>query len=249
VTPRQRAVAARAASVLLRHPDPDVLAALPTVRAAAAGLPGDVARRLVTVADHLATGDPGALTAAYAQTFDFRRRCTLYLTYYTHGDTRARGQALAEVAAVYREAGYALDGELPDFLPAVLELAALAGQPGWRVLHAYRVGVDLLEAALERDGSVYAHAVAAVRRLLPPQRAADAEAVRRLAAAGPPAELVGLEPYHGAGPLRPPGTPRPDHAAGPIPLPGDPLPDTAAAGPVGWPGAPDPVPEPRGGRR
>src|SRR5690606_40381732 len=79
VTPRQRAVAARAASVLLRHPDSDVLAALPTVCAAVAGLPGDVARRLGTVADHLAAGDPAALAAAYAQTFDFRRRCTLYL--------------------------------------------------------------------------------------------------------------------------------------------------------------------------
>ncbi|HLV57616.1 MAG TPA: nitrate reductase molybdenum cofactor assembly chaperone [Natronosporangium sp.] len=233
MTPRQRAVAARAASVLLRHPDSDVLAALPTVCAAVAGLPGDVARRLGTVADHLAAGDPAALAAAYAQTFDFRRRCTLYLTYYTHGDTRARGQALAEVAAEYREAGYALDRELPDFLPAVLELAAVAGQPGWRVLHAYRLGVDLLEAALEREGSVYAHAVAAVRRLLPPQRAADAEAVRRLAAAGPPAELVGLEAYHAAGPLRPPGGLQPDIAAGPVPRPGGPY----------------PAPAPRGGRR
>ena len=209
MTPGQRAVAARAASVLLRHPDRDLLAALPTVRAALAELPTGTAGPLATVADHLATvadhlaavadhlaaGDPGTLAAGYVATFDFRRRCTLYLTYYTHGDTRARGQALAEVAAVYRTAGYTLDGELPDYLPAVLELAAAAGSPGWQILHAHRVGLDLLAAALERDGSGYTHAMAAVRALLPPARPGDAAAARRLAATGPPAELVGLDPF------------------------------------------------------
>jgi nitrate reductase molybdenum cofactor assembly chaperone NarJ/NarW len=192
----QRAVAARAASLLLRYPDPVVLAALPTVRAALPGLPGSVARPLATVAEHLAGGDPRELAAAYVDTFDFRRRCCLYLTYYTHGDTRARGQALADVAAVYRIAGFTLDGgELPDHLPAVLELAATAGEPGWRLLHAHRVGLDLLDAALERDSSVYRHAVEAVRALLPPPRPGDDDAARRLAATGPPAEMVGLDPF------------------------------------------------------
>lgn len=191
----QRAVAARAASLLLRYPDQEVLGALPAVRAALPGLPGSVARPLATVAEHLA-GDPRELAAAYVETFDFRRRCCLYLTYYTHGDTRARGQALADVAAVYRIAGFTLDGgELPDHLPAALELAAVAGEPGWRLLHAHRVGLDLLDAALERDGSVYRHAITAVRDLLPAPQPGDDDAARRLAATGPPAELVGLDPF------------------------------------------------------
>lgn len=201
MTPEQRAVAARAAAVLLRYPEPDgeVPALLPTIRAAAADLPADVARPLTTVADHLADGDPRQLAATYVETFDFRRRCCLYLTYYTHGDTRARGQALAEVAATYREAGFAVaDGELPDYLPAVLELAAAAGAPGWRVLHTHRVGLDLLTAALDRDRSVYRHAVAAARALLPPPEPGDEAAVARLAAEGPPAELVGLDPFPAA---------------------------------------------------
>jgi nitrate reductase delta subunit len=192
----QRAVAARAASVLLRHPDPEILAALPTVRAALAELPGDVAGPLAVVAGQLAGDHPGQLAAAYVETFDFRRRCTLHLTYYTHGDTRVRGQALAGVAEVFRVAGYAVDGgELPDYLPAVLELAAVAGEPGWRVLRAHRVGLDLLAAALERDGSVYARAVHAVRALLPPAGPADIAAARKLAATGPPTERVGLDPF------------------------------------------------------
>lgn len=199
MTPEQRAVTARAASVLLRYPDADLLAAVPTVRAALAELPGAVARPLATVAAHLTGGDPRELAATYVETFDFRRRCCLYLSYYTHGDTRARGPALVAFAAAYRSAGLAIeDGELPDHLPAVLELAAAAGEPGWRLLRDHRVGIDLLAAALERDRSVYHHAVAAVGALLPPARPGDRAAAGRLAAAGPPAELVGLEPFTGS---------------------------------------------------
>lgn len=167
----QQAVAARAASLLLRYPDADVLAALPTVQAAVAELPDAVAQPLATVAAHLAGGEPRALAATYVDTFDFRRRSCLYLSYYTHGDTRARGQALVTFASAYLSAGLAVDGgELPDYLPAVLDLAAAAGAPGWRLLHDHRVGLDLLAAALEREGSVYRHAIAAVRELLPPAR-------------------------------------------------------------------------------
>jgi nitrate reductase delta subunit len=196
VNQTQRAVAARAASLLLRHPDRELLAVLPTLRAALAELPPAVAGPLALVAGHRAAADPGELAASYVETFDFRRRCTLYLTYYTHGDTRARGQALADLSAGYRSAGFEVDGgELPDYLPALLDLAAAAGVPGWRALHAHRVGLDLLVAALERDGSVYRHALTAVRELLPPPGPGDHEAARSLAATGPPAELVGLEPF------------------------------------------------------
>lgn len=194
-----RAVAARAASLLLRYPDAEVFAALPTIQAALGELPGAwhrVTAPLRALADHLQQAEPRQLAAAYVETFDFRRRCTLYLTYYTHGDTRSRGQALVQAAAAYRAAGFGCDdGELPDHLPAVLELAAAAGEPGWRLLHALRVGLDLLAASLERDRSVYAPAVAVVRELLPPPGPADAAAAQQLAERGPPTELVGLEPF------------------------------------------------------
>jgi nitrate reductase delta subunit len=196
VKPDQQAVAARAASVLLRYPDPEVLATVPVVRAALAELPGEVAQPLAIVADHLAGGQPRELAATYVETFDFRRRCCLYLSYYTHGDTRNRGQALVEFASAYRSAGLALEGgELPDYLPAVLELAAAAGPPGWRLLDAHRVGLDLLSAALERDRSIYRHLLVGLQALLPPPRPGDRAAAARLAATGPPAETVGLEPF------------------------------------------------------
>jgi nitrate reductase delta subunit len=187
------AVAARAASLLLRYPDAEVLAVLPTVSTALDGLPAGVADPLRRLATHRATTEAGALAAEYVELFDFRRRCCLHLTYYTAGDTRRRGEALVEFAYAYRAAGFRVaDGELPDYLPAVLDLAAVA-DAGWRLLREHRVGLELLNAALQR--SVYRYAVEAVRALLPAPRPAELAATLRVARTGPPQETVGLEPY------------------------------------------------------
>ncbi|MDG6110118.1 nitrate reductase molybdenum cofactor assembly chaperone [Dactylosporangium aurantiacum] len=187
-----RPVAARAASLLLRYPDPDTLEVLPTLLRALDALPPAVAARLRPVAEHRAGTDPGRLADEYVQLFDFRRRCCLYLTYYTAGDTRRRGEALVLFTAGYQAAGVEVVGELPDFLPAVLDLAAVHDD-GWRLLRENRIGLDLLAGAL--DGTVYGHAVEAVRVMLPPPQPGDIAAAVRLAQTGPPVEQVGLEPF------------------------------------------------------
>jgi nitrate reductase delta subunit len=188
-------IAARAASLLLRYPDPEVLAALPTITAAVAGLPDAVAGPLLRVADHRRTTPAAELASSYVELFDFQRRCCLHLTYYTAGDTRRRGEALAGFADAYRAAGLeVVGGELPDYLPAVLDLAAV-DRAGWRLLQEHRVGLDLLAEALADRQSVYELVVRAVLHLLPAAGPADWQAASRLAQAGPPAELVGLEPY------------------------------------------------------
>ena len=193
--PAWRPVAARAASLLLRYPDREVLSALPTLVAALDGVPAEVAEPLRAVADHRRAGDPATLAAAYVELFDFRRRCCLHLTYYTAGDTRKRGEALVLFAGAYRSAGLQIiDGELPDYLPAVLDLAALDDQ-GWRLLRENRVGIDLLAKALDKEKSVYRHAVEAIRAMLPPPQPGDIAAAIRLAQTGPPVEQVGLEPF------------------------------------------------------
>ena len=189
-----RPVAARAASLLLRYPDAAVLDAVPIIIDALDGLPPSVAGPLRRVADHRASTDPGRLAADYVELFDFRRRCCLHLTYYTCGDTRRRGEALVLFAAGYKAAGLELvDGELPDHLPAVLDLAAASADHGWRLLRENRIGLDLLSGAL--DGSVYRHAIEAVRAMLPPAQPGDIAAAVRLARTGPPVEQVGLEPF------------------------------------------------------
>jgi nitrate reductase delta subunit len=127
--------------------------------------------------------------------FDFRRRCCLHLTYYTAGDTRRRGEALVAFAEAYRSAGLKVaEDELPDFLPAVLDLAA-RHEAGWRLLRENRIGLDLLRQALTAHRSIYQHAVRAGLYALPPARPADLAAAARLARTGPPQEQVGLEPY------------------------------------------------------
>lgn len=195
MNPTQRVVAARAASLLLRYPDTEVLATLPTLRAALNELPATVAAPLRQVALHRSGIDATSLASEYVQLFDFRRRCCLHLTYYTCGDTRKRGEALVRFAAVYRAAGLEVTGgELPDYLPAVLDLATVDAS-GWRLLRDHRIGLDLLAQALAAERSVYQLAAEAIRVLLPPPGPSELAAAAGLARDGPPQEEVGLEPY------------------------------------------------------
>ena len=81
---------------------------------------------------------PTEVAQHYVETFDLRRRCALYLTYYRHGDTRRRGMAMIIFKTAYRDAGFVpCDDELPDYLPMVLEYAALADPE--RFAHAQEI--------------------------------------------------------------------------------------------------------------
>src|SRR4029079_14878008 len=81
---RQRAVAYQTASLLLGYPDEGLLASLPVLRRGVEGLPDDVGMPLQRVCEHLAGGSPTALAADYVATFDLKRRCCPYLTYYVY---------------------------------------------------------------------------------------------------------------------------------------------------------------------
>jgi nitrate reductase delta subunit len=204
-SPAQLATARQAASLLLGYPDDELVGRLPLLRAAVAPLPAEVSGPLGRFLDHLETTPLDRLQADYVETFDLRRRCCLYLTYFTHGDTRKRGMALLQFKHLYSRAGMSLtDEELPDHLAVVLEFAATGDAVrGERLLTEYRPGLELLRVALEERSSPYASVLQAVSATLPPVEAADREAVLRLAQQGPPAEDVGLDPY-GATPFAPP---------------------------------------------
>lgn len=217
-SPAQLATARQAASLLLGYPDEELLGRLPLLRAAVAPLPAELAGPLGRFLDHVETTPLERQQADYVETFDLRRRCCLYLTYFTHGDTRKRGMALLQFKHLYSRAGMTLtDEELPDHLAVVLEFAATGDAArGERLLTEYRPGLELLRVALAERGSPYAAVLQAVSATLPPVEAADREAVLRLAQQGPPVEDVGLDPY-GAAPFAPPEfMPRPasDASAG-----------------------------------
>lgn len=192
-----RRLAHMAASLLLAYPDEETVTAAREVRSAVGQLPEPVARRLLTLATTLADGDPRELQAAYVATFDLKRRCTLYLSYYAAGDTRRRGASLLRFAEAYRAVGWEINGgELPDHLGSVLELSARSDGDGARIagalLTAHRDGIEVLRAALAAEGSPWVAAVEAVCLTLPPVDARTLERVAALVAEGPPAELVGL---------------------------------------------------------
>ncbi|MHC3469829.1 nitrate reductase molybdenum cofactor assembly chaperone [Streptomyces sp. 7R007] len=213
----RRALLLRLLSLLLQYPDPELTEGRPRLAAAVAALPPSAAAaELTAFMGWFAREDPDALQRHYVEMFDLRRRSSLYLTYYLHGDTRRRGMALLALAQRYRAAGWEIDGgELPDHLPVVLEFAALGGTGrGEAPLRQHRRGLELIHHALTDTGSPYRHLLAALRSLLPPPTEADLAAVARLAAEGPPAEEVGLDPY-GNGEFAPPGTFTPPRPAAP----------------------------------
>ncbi|HET7589099.1 MAG TPA: nitrate reductase molybdenum cofactor assembly chaperone [Solirubrobacterales bacterium] len=110
------------------------------------------------LARSLSGADPIEAESAYVETFDRGRATSLYLFEHVHGDSRDRGPAMIDLAQTYEQAGlYLAPGELPDYLPVVLEFVST--QPP-RVAKAF-LGevahlVNAIFGALLERGSPYA---------------------------------------------------------------------------------------------
>lgn len=184
-------------SLLLGYPDDAFAAQLPLLRGVTATL--DAAHRdpLQRFLAHVDATPLTELAIDYVDTFDNRRRCCLFLTYYQHGDTRNRGVALLKLKQTYKRGAMILsDDELPDHLAVLLEFAASGDTSyGRDLLVEHRVGVELLRFALTDAGSPWRWVLDAISATLPALGGDEHEAVRRLAAEGPPAEQVGLTPF------------------------------------------------------
>jgi nitrate reductase delta subunit len=199
----EHAAVLQAASVCLRYPDGHVTPLLPLVRAAVSTLPVGAPRtRMTAFVDAAEAMAASRLAEHYVSVFDQRRRCCLYLTWWSDGETRRRGASLAALKQRYRAAGMELDStELPDFLPAVLEYAATGDLvDGLALLQEHRAGLELLRLALHDATSPYADVLEAVCALLPGPSPTDVAAAKALARTGPPREQVGLElaPFGGS---------------------------------------------------
>lgn len=184
------------ASVLLQYPTAALFDGAGHLAAAA----GSISPRASRTAFERFLGwlrctSPAGVAEHYVATFDLRRRCSLYLTYYRHGDTRRRGMAMLSFTAAYRAAGFEPShDELPDYLPLILDFAALTPR-GEALLRSHRADLELLHRALREAGTPYADLVEAVCAQLPKPSRRDAAIVRRVWEAGPPHEDVGLEPF------------------------------------------------------
>lgn len=184
------------ASLLLQYPSAELRQALIDSRDAQLGDERTVAA-LRPLLDRCRSATLGELQRDYVEDFDFARRSSLHLTYHLHGDRRQRGVALLRLKQAYAAAGMEPSGtELPDYLPLMLEFAALAPEPaGIELLAEHRVAIELVRRSLRDQGSVWAAALDVVDRSLPGLTRRQLSRLRRLMAEGPPTEQVGLEPF------------------------------------------------------
>lgn len=185
-------------ALLLQYPDEGLVAGRDEFTGTALALPdGPVRDSLLGFLRWYREQSPFELAQHYVETFDLRRRTSLYLTYYLHGDTRRRGMAMLVLKQRYRAAGLTPpEDELPDYLPVVCEFAALLGPAaGEAALRQHRTGLELIRAGLRDAGSPYAALLDALTALLGELSDADRAAVLELAAEGPPDEEVGLAPF------------------------------------------------------
>ncbi len=185
-------------SLLLDYPTAELMQARPAITDAVSQLPNSPDRkrllRFVSFYDGAAVLD---LQRHYVETFDLQRGTSLYLTYYTHGETRKRGLALLRLKRLYAACGlYLLDRELPDYLPLMLAFAESVDQARARqVLAEHVCALELLRSELERAGSPYADLVKVSCSGLPRLGLADLETVAALARQGPTVETVGIQPF------------------------------------------------------
>ena len=186
----------RAGSLALGYPDPEWREHLPLLHAAAEAVGESARTHLASFLSAAAARSLGDFQRAYVETFDLRRRCCPYLTYYSCGDTRKRGMALLQFTAAYRAAGFELaTGELPDHLAVLCEFTAAAPEPGLALFRRHRAGLELLRTALADAAAPWLGVVDAIRSVLPEPAPRDIQRALDLARSGPPAEEVGLEPF------------------------------------------------------
>jgi nitrate reductase molybdenum cofactor assembly chaperone NarJ/NarW len=197
----------QAAAVCLGYPERDVITSAQVIRAALAEQAPHQIAAFEPLLAYWQSCDLATIQTHYVDVFDLSRKHSLYLSYWTDGDTRRRGEVLAAFKQRYRRSGFLVDtgGELPDYLPMVLEYAAVVDPvDGTALLQEYRSSVELLRLALAESGTPYAGVMTAVCSTLPGASPADRKSVMAMAAVGPPAEMVGLEPY--GGPFAPGGS-------------------------------------------
>lgn len=105
--------------------------------------------------------------ADYVELFDRGRATSLHLFEHVHGDSRDRGPAMIDLAQTYEKAGmYLGEGEMPDFLPVLLEFTSTQPPREAREFLAEMAHIfNAIFAALQQRGSPYACVLGALLEL------------------------------------------------------------------------------------
>ncbi len=160
----------RALARLLSYPDARLREGLQELRGA---IYSEQALPLARIAEidaligQLAGQDPLESEARYVECFDRGRATSLHLFEHVHGDSRDRGPAMVDLAGTYASTGLFLgEGELPDYLPVVLEFASTRPAPEARAFLGETTHIlNAIFTALRERGSPYASLLGAVIEL------------------------------------------------------------------------------------
>ena len=166
-TANDLSITLRVLARLLQYPDAGIRSHLQEMRAALHGA-RTVGRERMAELDALIDSQlaQSAIDAEadYVQLFDCGRATSLHLFEHVHGDSRERGPAMIDLAKTYETAGLFLaEGELPDYLPVLLEYAST--QPPAQVRALLSEVAHILNAifnALEKRESRHASVLGAL---------------------------------------------------------------------------------------
>ena len=170
IKPRPAAGSLRVLAALLAYPDAALRQHLAEMRdilrdEAALSTPRLVA--LQALIDHLAAAELLESEADYVELFDRGRGTSLHLFEHVHGDSRDRGPAMIDLAQTYEKAGlYLAPGELPDYLPAVLEFVSTQPPTEARAFLGEMAHIfNAIFSVLQQRASPYAGVLAALLEL------------------------------------------------------------------------------------
>lgn len=182
---------------LLRYPDIALMEALPAIRQAAIDDAVPHSDGVVALIDDWLDTPIGDLQARYVERFDMHRSCALDMSWHQFGDRRQRGLVLLNLVQTYQRFGFGpASGELPDWLPLMLEFAAEAPDGAGRALLAdWRVAIEVVRRELTALQAPEAVLFDALSDSLGPADRGLGATVERLLTDGPPGEDVGLAPF------------------------------------------------------
>jgi nitrate reductase delta subunit len=148
-----------AVSCLLQYPSDRFPAADNELEAIAALFPPSAGRAEIrSLVDFLKSTPLMDLQETYTAVFDLDPQACLYLTYHRWGQDPSRTEDLLRLQRLYLEAGYQNEsGELPDYLPLVLEFLSVCGpQRRGQVLALCRNEIVMLGRRLREVKAPYA---------------------------------------------------------------------------------------------
>ena len=163
-------ISLRVLARLLAYPDAALQADLADMRSALHAQNNVSPARLAeldALMGTLAHPDRIDLESAYVELFDRGHATSLHLFEHVHGDSRDRGPAMIDLTQTYEKAGLFLaPGELPDYLPVLLEFVSTQPPREARAFLAEMAHIfNAIFNALQQRESAYASVLGALLEL------------------------------------------------------------------------------------